>query len=120
MKYLEDRFLAVAARSGVLRSSDFLDVPPFSMNLSLSCRTPIRPDRSRFLTVQPRTVAGERDEIPQRPLPRGRGSVWRATKLGFSRCASIFHESITFMSHTHTTRPIPIPHRAAAHHSRRT
>ena len=36
--------------------------------------------RSRFVAVQARTVASEGNEIPQ-PLPRGRGSVWRAAKL---------------------------------------
>ena len=43
--------------------------------------------RSRFVAVQACAVAGERDEIPQKPLPCGRGSAWRSTTLGFARFA---------------------------------
>jgi histidine ammonia-lyase len=50
--------------------------------------TPIH--RSRFVAVQTRAVAGESNEIPQTPLPCGRGSAWRTTALGFPRFVDIF------------------------------
>ena len=45
--------------------------------------------RAHFITVQACAVAGERNEIPQKPLPCDRGSSLRSTTLEFPRPACI-------------------------------
>src|SRR3954454_5336246 len=76
---------------GILQHGSAFCCDPLCIHLQQPCpRQIVLPVyRSGLVAMQARAVPSERNEVPQAPLPCGRGSAKRPTTLGFPGLACI-------------------------------